>query len=212
MPPVTCRGRGRVLKWQHVAILALWTTWRRSEWSLPQCAESPPPLIFAVPDMAPRRRHRHRVRHGSLYGESSLAWGRRRARWLRPADLPRIRRAGRLNTARALTKSERPEPRAVRRKRTFSILNGHWPYGPSRAMWRPACRRPRGLDGVELGDFWQPDDPLTGQLAAVGSPEQPGQERVFRPVIPGDAEVISPTSWTRPVSVASMRIGPDHPA
>ena len=45
---------------------------------------------------------------------------------------------------------------------------------------RPACRRPRGLGGVELGDFWQPDDPLAGQLAAVGSSDQPGQERVFR--------------------------------
>ena len=33
-------------------------------------------------------------------------------------------------------------------KKNFSILNGHWPYGPSRAMWRCA----RGLDlGQDLG-------------------------------------------------------------
>ena len=114
----TCPREGRFLLASAAtatqSMCRLWSAWRRSEWSLPLCAESPPPLIFAVPDMAPRRRHRHRVRHGSLYGESSLARGRRRARWLRPADLLRIRRAGRLNTARALTKSERPEPRPVR--------------------------------------------------------------------------------------------------
>lgn len=37
-----------------------------------------------------------------------------------------------------------------------------------------------GLCRVERGDFWQLAVPLTGQLAAVGSPEEPGQERVFR--------------------------------
>jgi hypothetical protein len=37
-----------------------------------------------------------------------------------------------------------------------------------------------GLCRVERGDFWQLAIPLTGQLAAVGSPEEPGQERVFR--------------------------------
>lgn len=37
-----------------------------------------------------------------------------------------------------------------------------------------------GLCRVERGDFRQSAIPLPGQLAAVGSPEQPGQERVFR--------------------------------
>ena len=44
----------------------------------------------------------------------------------------------------------------------------------------PSAAAPPGLGGVERGDFWPPGDPVTGQLAAVGSPEQPGQERVFR--------------------------------
>ena len=28
-------------------------------WPLPLCAESPPPLVFSIPDTVPRRRHRH---------------------------------------------------------------------------------------------------------------------------------------------------------